>query len=60
MSVEFVVRHTVIACDDFVPEYTDYVFETEDAATSYLIAAFDECDDVRLFQRDVVSNDIPF
>ena len=60
MNTEYVVRYSHVYCDDFEPEYTDTVFKSRDAALAYITSAFDECDDVDMFQRDVVHNEIPF
>jgi len=60
MITQYIVRHSAIYCDDFTPEYTDAVFSTRKAAEAYLCQAFDECDDVSLFQREVSDEPLPF
>jgi hypothetical protein len=60
LITQYIVRYSAIYCDDFEPEFTDSVFSTRKAAEAYLCQAFDECDDVSLFTREVSDEPLPF
>lgn len=60
MATEYVVRYSHVYCDDGIAEWDDATFDTQLDAMTFMMKRFDECDNVILFERDVVDNDIPF
>ena len=60
MTYRYFIRYSAVYCDDLVPEYTYYSFDTREEAEAVLRTKFDEYDDVDLIVTEVIDETLPF